>query len=164
MKEAIITDLDGYIKDVTLVAADVTGVFPIYRQLNPLYNPTEEPSELKELEITGYTVAIPVPEGLYKPRFNFTAWELYNQLLEPVIGEAGELESAEEGNVHQSRPAQALWIEGLTPEELKEIQNQKQPESDAEKIARLEAEKEDLKSRLGDVEIIMAEILTGGGK
>lgn len=65
MKEAIIIDLDGYMTDVVLVDDAVTGVFSIYSTPEP-----EEEGEAPEPVLTGYSVAIRPPEGLYKLRFD----------------------------------------------------------------------------------------------
>ncbi|GAA4865083.1 hypothetical protein GCM10023310_50730 [Paenibacillus vulneris] len=156
-KEAIIVDINGYFKDVTLVAADVTGVFPIYKQpelVNSVDDHTAgELTEQSDLEVIGYTVAISVPVGLYKPRFDLVAWEQSKQ----STGTEGDGES-------KLIQTLTFWVEGITPEELAAIRNQQPSETDTEKITRLEAEKEDLKARLGDMELVMAEILTERGK
>ncbi|WP_079914721.1 hypothetical protein [Paenibacillus sp. 32352] len=169
MKEAIIIDLNGYITDVTLVTDNVTGVFPIYKQSGPKDN-FESVETFKdtvlEQELVGYTVAIPVPEGLYKPRFDLAAWELYNQRLDLVARGEFELETdgCETVNKPKAQQIATFWVEGITPEELAAIRNQQPSETDTEKITRLEAEKEDLKARLGDMELVMAEILMERGK
>lgn len=57
MKEAIITDLDGFYVEPTIVEDADDGV--------------------KDNEKTGYIVAVKVPEGLHKPKWNTLteAWE-----------------------------------------------------------------------------------------
>ncbi|PUA40763.1 hypothetical protein C8Z91_02740 [Paenibacillus elgii] len=69
MKEALIVDLNGFITDVTLVDDNVSGIFPFYREL--LARGTEEQPQ-KAVELIGYTIAIPVPEGLHLPKWDFT--------------------------------------------------------------------------------------------
>lgn len=67
MKEAIIIDLNGFYVEPTLVANSVTGVFPIEEYVVP--EGGDEPTKVT----TGYTVAIDVPGGLYKPKFDLDA-------------------------------------------------------------------------------------------
>ncbi|GLI08091.1 hypothetical protein YDYSG_41210 [Paenibacillus tyrfis] len=109
MKEAIIVDADGYMTEVTLVADDVTGVFPMFKP----HQITESTEELQQPspEITGYIIAIAVPSGLYKPKFDFNAWELYNKLLDP------EIYSKNRNIIYKNLQELNLWIEGLTSEE-----------------------------------------------
>ncbi|MBU5445194.1 XkdW family protein [Paenibacillus sp. MSJ-34] len=125
MKEAIITDLQGYMTDVTLVADAVSGVFPIYER------PAEEVVETDRTEdarpepaetqaepgpvLIGYTVAVPVPLGLYKPRFDIEAWKVAEQTAEERESSPIDLTS--------------LWNEGLTAEEIDELRNRPQPTS-----------------------------------
>ncbi|WP_341418367.1 XkdW family protein [Paenibacillus filicis] len=54
----------------------------------------------------------------------------------------------------------AAWVAYLEAEGNKPSA----PPTDAERIAQLQSQNEELKNRLGDVELIMAEILTGGGE
>lgn len=123
MKEAIITDLHGYMRDVTLVADAVSGVFPIYER------PAEEVAEQEknggistkatgELEsnLIGYTVAVPVPPGLYKPRFDIEAWKVAT-------------EQAEEERESSPIDLASFWKEGLTAEEIDELRNRPLPTS-----------------------------------
>ncbi|CAH0122416.1 hypothetical protein PAE9249_04966 [Paenibacillus sp. CECT 9249] len=122
MKEAIITDLHGYMTDVTLVADAVSGVFPIYdgpveevaeQEKNGGKSP-EGPEEVDPSHI-GYTVAVPVPPGLYKPRFDIEAWKAAGQTAEERESSPIDLTS--------------LWNEGLTAEEIDELRNRPQPTS-----------------------------------
>lgn len=57
MKEATIIGLDGYRTDTVLVEDDVVDVIEIY----------------EEDEIIGYQVAVPIPEGTFKPHFDLTS-------------------------------------------------------------------------------------------
>lgn len=77
MKEAIITDQDGLYVEPTLVDDSVTGVFPIYETIQML-DADSEPTEV----LVGYTVAIAVPSGLYKPKFDIEA-ETWGEGLTP---------------------------------------------------------------------------------
>ncbi|MCY9593716.1 hypothetical protein PC41400_21560 [Paenibacillus chitinolyticus] len=68
MKEAIITDALGVFQETTLVADDVTGVFPIYG------SPEEDnEEEVPESVITGYQIAVSIPPGLFTPKWDFEA-------------------------------------------------------------------------------------------
>ncbi|WP_054976643.1 hypothetical protein [Paenibacillus sp. A3] len=111
MKEAIIIDFNGFMIDVTLVADDATGVFPFYRTQEPLAQ--EDMGQQSNTKMMGYVVAIPVPEGLFKPRFDIEAWNEYNPSQRPLSDEHTG-----------SRPDVTLWIEGLKPEEILVIPNQ----------------------------------------
>lgn len=148
MKEAIITDLDGYMKDVTLVADHVTGVFPIMEPVKQEegLEPMERPAE-PEAILTGYTVAVPVPPGLYKPRFDLEAWQAavsqYEQDLierQQEVGQ-GNGEASTETPPLSPSPIDLMqfWVEGLPPGEIEELRSQPQPHSTEEKVEQLEA-------------------------
>ncbi|NEN84351.1 hypothetical protein [Paenibacillus elgii] len=109
MKEAIVVDLDGFLTDVTLVTDDVIGVFPMFKP----HRITESAEKLQQSspEIIGYIIAIAVPSGLYKPKFDFNAWELYNKLSKPEIG------GKNRNRIYKKPQELNLWIEGLTSEE-----------------------------------------------
>lgn len=66
------------------------------------------PSETPEPEIAGYIVGVPVPPGLYLPRFDLVAWE---------ADSTGD-------------PAD-YWSEGLTAEEIEDLTRQPEPAPDA---------------------------------
>ncbi|MBU7318622.1 hypothetical protein [Paenibacillus oleatilyticus] len=104
MKEAIVVDLNGFMTEVTLVADDVTGVFPMFKP----HQITESTEELQQSspEIIGYIIAIAVPSGLYKPKFDFNAWELYNKLLDP------EMDGKNRNSIYPQELN--LWVEGRT--------------------------------------------------
>ncbi|MFB6364461.1 hypothetical protein ACFCP7_10405 [Paenibacillus elgii] len=139
MKEANIIDLKGHITDATLVDDDVTGVFPLFREQD---KPGEGEAEQTQpaSELIGHTVAVPVPEGLYKPRFDFAAWEQYNKPLEPELGTDGKPKTDESRNViYKPRLAVKLWTEGLTTEEIEAIRNSPKQPTAEEQIATLTA-------------------------
>ncbi|OXM84616.1 hypothetical protein [Paenibacillus rigui] len=134
MKEAIIVNLDGYMTDVTLVADDVTGVFPIYQQPGK-----SESEEVVEPVLTGHTVAVPVTPGLYKPRFDFAAWETYQTTLEAYRISLATWQGTPEEDRASEPPSwtgemSACWIEGLTQEELDAIKNTVPPKSTEQKL------------------------------
>lgn len=147
IKEAVVVDLDGYRIDVAPVADHVTGVFPIMEPVKQEegLEPMERPAE-PEAILTGYTVAVPVPSGLYKPRFDLEAWQAavsqYEQELEERQQEAeqgnGETGIETPFSLSPIDPTQ-FWIEGLPPREIEELRSQPQPHSTEEKVEQLEA-------------------------
>ncbi|MEK5418212.1 hypothetical protein [Paenibacillus sp. FSL L8-0708] len=139
-------DLKGfYIEDVE-PDDSFTGAVPIYAQPEPEEAP-ELPEDEEEIEdepdtpeepeqpreIIGYLVGIPLPTGLYHPRFDLLVWNAYQDaVLEAQSDYADELhdwreqwaEGEEQGpEPVYTPPAQPdnLWIEGLTPEEIAEL-------------------------------------------
>ncbi|OMD29155.1 hypothetical protein BJP48_18870 [Paenibacillus odorifer] len=140
------TELDGqYIDDVS-VDDSFTGVVPIYAQPEPEKAPelpedeeikedepdvSEEPEQPREL--IGYLVGIPLPTGLYHPRFDLAAWNAYQDVvLEAQSDYADELHDWREQRAEDEEqgpepvctpPVQPdnLWVEGLTPEEIAEL-------------------------------------------
>ncbi|OMD13436.1 hypothetical protein, partial [Paenibacillus odorifer] len=132
-----------YIEDVE-PDDSLIGVVPIYAQpvqeeapeLPEDEETEDEPDALEEpeqpREIIGYLVGIPLPTGLYHPRFDLLTWDAYQDaVLEAQSDYADELhdwrerwaEGEEQGpEPVYTPPAQPdnLWIEGLTPEEIAE--------------------------------------------
>ncbi|MCG7410136.1 hypothetical protein MH117_22230 [Paenibacillus sp. ACRRX] len=62
MKEAIKVNIDGFYVEPTLVTDSVTGVFPVMGS---------EAASSEQQMLTGHIVAVEVPAGLYKPRWDF---------------------------------------------------------------------------------------------
>jgi hypothetical protein len=89
----------------------------------------EQPEEEAEPEIAGYIVGVPVPQGLYLPRFYLAAWEgrEENELSDP------------------SR----YWVEGLTAEEIEEL-TKPRPQEPSE-LEQLRAENTELKLALTEL-------------
>lgn len=107
MKAVPKVGLNGlYIEDV-LVDDAFTGVVPFYSD-PPESDPdslseidTEVPDELPEeteSEPSGYIVGVPVPTGLFQPRFDLAAWDKDNTLA-----------------------PEDYWKEGMTPGEIEEL-------------------------------------------
>ena len=80
--------------------------------------------------ITGYIVSILVTPGLYRPRFDINTWKAYRVAVDAALTEYQQtydewavLPEDERGDmpILESLPAPALWIEGLTPEEIEEL-------------------------------------------
>lgn len=127
MKEAIIIDLNGFMTDVTLVADDTTGVFPFYRVQEPQdqFQEDLEQQVLTNTEILGYVVAIPVPSGLYKPKFDVEAWNEYCQLQLVELNDAENSRTDMTAYFNYSPKSEiTFWIEGLKQEEIIATQNQ----------------------------------------
>lgn len=112
MKAVPKVNTDGlYIEDV-LVDDTFSGVVPFYAgseqpDLNPETNlpETMEAEEGKNPEIAGYIVGIPVPAGLFRPRFDLAAWGAFQEAL-------------------KERPQEQLpdlWVEGLSQKEIDEL-------------------------------------------
>lgn len=111
MKAAPKVDTDGFFIDDAIVDDAFNGVVPFYADppaqepgLPPETDPQaadDHPEETPEPEVAGYIVGVPVPSGLFHPRFNLAAW-----------------------NEDSSQDPDAYWIEGLTPEEIEKL---KQP-------------------------------------
>jgi len=112
MKAVPKINIDGlYIEDV-LVDDAFNGVVPFYAgsehpELNPETELPEitEAEEEQEPEIAGYLVGVPVPAGLFRPRFDLEAWEAYREALK-----TGPQEKFPE-----------LWGEGLSQKEIDEL-------------------------------------------
>jgi hypothetical protein len=158
VKEAIRIDLDGFYVEPELVPLDTNGVTEIYEPQLTGPGEGEEP-EQPELVLTGYRVAIPVTQGLYRPKFDLVAWELYNVPQEYERDEVGELVLDEyDQPIPIPKPEVQFWIEGLTQEELDEIRNRAIPKTTEEKlqdatkeISLLSAEKEALRQQLKQI-------------
>ena len=113
MKAVPKVNTDGlYIEDV-LVDDAFSGVVPFYvepeqPELDPegvLPETPEEDQEEVERDIAGYLVGVPVPSGLFRPRFDLEAWEAY-------------LEALKDGPQEKFPD---LWAEGLSQEEIDEL-------------------------------------------
>ena len=113
MKAVPKINTDGlYIEDV-LVDDAFSGVVPFYvepeqPELDPegvLPETPEEDQEEVERDIAGYLVGVPVPSGLFRPRFDLEAWEAY-------------LEALKDGPQEKFPD---LWAEGLSQEEIDEL-------------------------------------------
>lgn len=139
MKEAIITDLNGRYIEPTLVADSVTGVFD---RMEPVQtgaddaeslasqNDSNLPTEAKPQTIlVGYTVAIPLPDGLYEPTFDVQGYRKakadYDLAYVEYLGALAKHDPAS-GKPAPQRPvpvdASSFWSNGLTEEEIEALQ------------------------------------------
>lgn len=164
MKEAYVTDLNGYYIEPTLVADHVTGVFPIMEpvkheeELEPM-DVQEEPTK-PDTVLVGYTVAVPVPPGLFKPRYDLKAWqaamEQYERDLNAWKQEQQQRDEEEAEPLPPPEPVDLaqFWVEGLTPEEIDEIRNRPQEPSIPERVEKVE--NDTAQTMLGLVEVYEA--------
>lgn len=190
MKAVPKVNIDGLYLEDALVDDAFTGVVPFYALL-PEPEPTELDDELPEQpeevnvepEITGYIVGVPVPPGLFRPRFDLAAWETYQDAVteageayQTAFAEWGALLEEERGEppIYAAPDQPEVWLEGLTLEEIEELRRTQPQEPD--ELERLRAENTELKLTLTElaeaqendkVEMQLAlaelaEIVTGG--
>ncbi|OOC63295.1 hypothetical protein [Paenibacillus ihbetae] len=142
MKAVPKVNIDGLYLEDELVDDTFTGVVPFYSPVLPISNGPEHldtvinvsnastGDELVDREPAGYIVGILVPPGLFHPRFDLEAWREYEDSI--LAAEAAYQEALSEWNstpeeergdrpVLNIPPLPALWIEGLTPEEIERI-------------------------------------------
>ena len=156
MKEALRVDLNGYIVDVELADDSTSGIMPIYETPEP-----SEEDEQPEDVLVGYVVYERCPDGLYKPKFDIegyqTALEDYDNALSSYSEALREYSLDPENGEEPELPAlvygEEFWVEGLSQEEIDAIRNAPRPETDSEKIARLEEENAVIALELIDTQI-----------
>ncbi|MFW5434361.1 hypothetical protein [Paenibacillus apiarius] len=140
MKEAIITDLSGRYIEPTLVADSVTGVFDRWEPVQPDEEPRaipqkdgEQPTE-PETVLVGYTVAVPLPDGLYEPTFDVVgyrgAMDTYKAAHSEFLAELDDYDP-ETGTPEPIAPASVdaslFWRNGLTQDEIDALNPPPQP-------------------------------------
>ncbi|MBG9795289.1 hypothetical protein ABD76_23630 [Paenibacillus dendritiformis] len=144
MKEAIITDLSGRYIEPTLVADSVTGVFdrrePIepdepgtLPQSEPVQRDDEQPYEPATV-LVGYTVAVPMPDGLYQPIFDVEGYRAVQEAYEAAYAEYMAIfaEYDLESDAPMPKPPHpvdgpSFWRNGLTDEEIEVLNPPPQP-------------------------------------
>lgn len=143
MKYAVNVDLDGYFVGPELVPLTEQGVTEIYETLAQGDEDPQPPSPA----LSGYRVAVPVPQGLYKPRWDIAGWQAavdaygvaysaYQDALAEYDPEGEDPEPQPPSPVDMA----AFWIEGLTPQEIDDIINAPKQLTAEERIAQLEAD------------------------
>ncbi|MGG1879360.1 hypothetical protein ABDI30_17550 [Paenibacillus cisolokensis] len=162
MKAVPKVNTDGLYMEDALVDDAFSGVVPFYAEPpvpdpEQSADPKDEPQEEQKPEIAGYIVGVPVPPGLYLPRFDLAAWETYQdelQAAEMAYREAREawlaLPEDERGEPPAYVPTEmpTLWIEGMTPEEIEEITTpQPQEPTETERLAAEVAELKELSAQ-----------------
>ncbi|MGG4398193.1 hypothetical protein ABEX25_28385 [Paenibacillus thiaminolyticus] len=142
MKEAIITDLSGRYIEPTLVADSVTGVFDRRELVETDEHGTQPEPEQRddgqedepETVLVGYTVAVPMPDGLYQPIFDVEGYRAAQEAYEAAYADylAAMTESDSESDDPQPDPPQPVngviyWRNGLTDEEIEALNPEPQP-------------------------------------
>lgn len=153
MKEAIIVDLNGHYVEPELVSPDTYGVSEIYESSTPV----EEGLESEQV-LVGYRVAVPVPSGLYRPRWDIPAWQAALTAFDVALNAYNDALDAydPEGGVPKPQPPEpinlaAFWTEGLTQAEIEAIHNVPRPPTQEERIAQLELDNLNLMLALTEV-------------
>ncbi|BFH13541.1 hypothetical protein WJ0W_004075 [Paenibacillus melissococcoides] len=144
MKEVIITDISGRYIEPTLVADSVTGVFDRREALEPdepgtlpqpepVQHDDEQPDE-PETVLVGYTVAVPMPDGLYQPIFDVEGYRAAQEAYEAAYVEylAALAEHDPESDDPRPEPPKSIdgasfWRNGLTDEEIEALNPDPQP-------------------------------------
>ncbi|MFB5761097.1 hypothetical protein [Paenibacillus medicaginis] len=137
MKAVPKVDKNGLFIEDVIMDDSFTGVVPFYAdqlvtaELQPetdAEETDEQPEE--EPQPAGYIVGVPLPAGLYKPRFDLAAWESYQEAVSSALDEYqaaydewATLPEEERGEAPEYVPPEqpALWVEGLTQEEIDEL-------------------------------------------
>lgn len=139
MKEALITDLSGRYIEPTLVADSVTGVFdrrePVEpKDVDPGLDPDGKQRAEPEPVLVGYTVAVPMPDGLYQPIFDVEGYREaeagFNAAYADYLAAMAEYDP--ESDEPQPEPPQpvdgpSFWRNGLTDEEIEVLNPPPQP-------------------------------------
>ncbi|RCX22602.1 hypothetical protein DFP94_101182 [Fontibacillus phaseoli] len=94
MKAVSKVDSEGLFIEDTIMDDAFSGVVPFYSQF-------EKIEEKVAHQPVGYIVGIPVPPGLFHPRFDLAAWEKREQ--------------------DEAQNPSTYWKEGLSPEEIEEL-------------------------------------------
>ncbi|MDT0121345.1 hypothetical protein Q9R46_01715 [Paenibacillus sp. RRE4] len=124
MKAVPKVNTEGLYLEDELVDDAFSGVVPFYAEPEPvMFDPDQaeqvtmpdEDKEDAEQEIAGYLVGVPVPAGLFHPRFDLEAWEAYQDTVQD--------------GAQETFPD--LWIEGLSQEVIEEL-TKRQPEEPSE--------------------------------
>ncbi|MGC6584754.1 hypothetical protein ACPV3A_07230 [Paenibacillus sp. Dod16] len=151
MKAAPIVNIDGLYLEDTLVDDTFSGVVPFYSNMHHgildvltttenVTQPEGEAPNDSESNISGYIIGIPVPPGLFRPCFDLASWNAYESAVSAAQNSYHEALSDWQALPKELRgdmpvretPLQpALWIEGLTPEEIEEL-TKPQPEEPTE--------------------------------
>lgn len=159
-KEAIRIDLDGFFAEPELVQLTTTSVTEIYE--TPELDPENEEQEQPEPTLIGYRVSVPVPPGLYQPRYDLTAWRSavsdHNNAL-AAYQTALTAHDPESENDPPTPPAPVdltqFWVEGLTPQEVDALRNAPRPETVHDQVAQLQSENALLALELVDTQIAL---------
>ncbi|TVX91912.1 hypothetical protein [Paenibacillus agilis] len=132
MKEAFIIDPQGKYIEPTLVMDSMTGVFDIVEQVE-ISEGTTPPSEPR-MVVTGYTVAVTMPDGLYEPIFDvagYRAAEAAYVASYAIYQKTIAAHNPDSGVPLPLPPEQIdgtkYWRNGLTQAEIDTLQPKPQP-------------------------------------
>ncbi|MCC3382089.1 hypothetical protein ACFQ5D_03360 [Paenibacillus farraposensis] len=152
MKAVPKVNKDGLYLEDELVDDAFSGVVPFYtpsslalsdtdQQLDNYQHTTSSSSAKDETNSenipAGYTVGIPVPPGLYHPRFDIQGWLTYE---------------AEYDEKMTRRDPTTFWGEGLNDEAIEEL---------TQKAEQQPHEADQLKQRIADLEVTLTQLLLG---
>ncbi|WCF07087.1 XkdW family protein [Paenibacillus thiaminolyticus] len=139
MKYAYIIDFSGRYIEPTLVTDSVTGVFD-RRELVEPKNVDSEPEQdddqrtEPETVLVGYTVAIPMPDGLYQPIFDVEGYREAEAGYKAAFADylAAMAEYDPDSDDSQPEPPQpvdgpSFWRNGLTDEEIEALNPPSEP-------------------------------------
>ncbi|MEC0180221.1 hypothetical protein P4H61_01740 [Paenibacillus peoriae] len=152
MKAVVKVNKDGLYLEDELVDDAFSGIVPFYVPSSLTLSDTDQQQENYKLTDNnssakneansenipaGYTVGIPVPPGLYHPRFDIQGWLAYE---------------AEYDEKLTQRDPTTFWSEGLSAEAIKELTREAEQQS---------SEADQLKQRIADLEVTLTHLLLG---
>ncbi|MET3943185.1 hypothetical protein ABIC22_005997 [Paenibacillus sp. PvP094] len=180
MKAVPKVNTDGLYLEDELVDDAFSGVVPFYVEPEPPVFDSEAPEQVEEPEdeqeaepeIAGYIVGVPVPAGLFRPKFDLKAWDAYLEEEEKARTEYQALyeawlqlpeEEREEAPHYVGPVFPDLWIEGLSQEEIDELTKPKPEEPSELDILKqenilLKAQNAALSERADFIEDVIAEM------
>ncbi|AET59500.1 hypothetical protein HPL003_13745 [Paenibacillus terrae HPL-003] len=143
---------DGLYLEDELVDDAFSGVVPFYIHSSLTLSDTDQ--QLDTYQVTsgsssatdeansepvpaGYTIGIPIPSGLYHPRFDIRGWLAYE---------------AEYGEKLMQRDPTTFWGEGLSDEAIQEL---------TQKTEQQPSEEDQLKQRIADLEVMLTQLMLG---
>lgn len=164
MKAVPKVNTDGLFLEDTIVDDAFSGVVPFYADspapepdLSPEIDDEEaEEQPEEEQDPAGYIVGVPVPAGLYLPRFDLAGWQAYQDAVAAANDDyqAAYAEWANQPEDERGQPPAytaptqpELWSEGLTPEEIEALHPSQVPTE----LELLQAENTELKLALAEL-------------
>ncbi|MGP0583711.1 hypothetical protein [Paenibacillus timonensis] len=174
MKAVPKVNTDGLYLEDTIMDDAFTGVVPFYA--DPPAQGSELPPETdteaedeqpgEEQQPAGYIVGIPVPPGLYLPRFDLKAWQTYQDAVtaaqaayQTAYAEWAAQPEDERGEppAYTAPEQPVLWGEGLTPEEIEALR----PPAEPTELELLRAELEEIRSHNAQLQTDLATASAG---
>lgn len=159
MKAVPKVNTDGlYIED-EIADDSFNGVVPFYADPQP-----DGDGNVPEPQLAGYTVGVPVPSGLFRPRFDLAAWGVYqaaHAAAEQAFNDALE-DWGGEGDAPVFIPPEQpsdLWSEGMSAEEIAELTK---PSEQPSELEQLRSSNEALQAAVAELTMMFA--ATRGGE